>query len=109
MEKLIKISRDEAIRIMEENLKTLKECSDTDMFLLLSSDLEKGVFIGRSRVDKNGGIKLIKKSKTFVLNEYNSDHDVVSILSIYTALQKDIYNIIPIGKKHDMIIIPQLE
>lgn len=106
---LIEVNREEAMRIMEENLKILKECSDSDTFLLLSSDLEKEVFIGRSRVDRKNGIKLIKKSKTFVLIEDSTDKDVVSILSLYTSLQKDIYNIIPIGKKHDMIIIPQLE
>lgn len=109
MAKLIKISRKEALKIMEENLRILKECSDSDTFLLLSSDLENEVFIGRSRVDRKNGIKLIKKSRTFVLNEDDADSDVVSILSMYTALQKDIYNIIPIGKKHDMLIIPQLE
>lgn len=109
MAKLIKISRKEALKIMEENLRILKECSDSDTFLLLSSDLENEVFIGRSRVDRKSGIKLIKKSRTFVLNEDDADSDMVSILSMYTAMQKDIYNIIPIGKKHDMLIIPQLE
>lgn len=96
---LIEVNREEAMRIMEENLKILKECSDSDTFLLLSSDLEKEVFIGRCRVDRKNGIKLIKKSKTFVLNEDSMDKDVVSILSLYTSLQKDIYNIIPKGKK----------
>ena len=50
----------------------------------------------------------IKRSKTFVLNE-DFDDDIVSTLSMYTTIQKDIYNIIPHGEKHDMIIIPQLE
>ena len=56
---------------------------------------------------KNGK-KLVKNSKTFVLNK-DEEEDSVSILSIYSDKQKDIYNIIPIGKKHDMIVIPQLE
>ena len=43
-----------------------------------------------------------------VLNK-EEEEDSVSVLSIYTALQKDIFNILPIGKKHDMIIIPQLK
>lgn len=108
MAKLIEVNREEAMKIMEENLRIIKECSDSDTFLLLSSDLEKGIFIGRSRVNGNGGIKLIKRSKTFVLNEDFGD-DIVSTLSMYTTIQKDIYNIIPHGEKHDMIIIPQLE
>ena len=45
---------------------------------------------------------------TFVLNK-DEEEDSVSVLSIYTALQKDIFNILPIGKKYDMIIISQLE
>lgn len=108
MAKLTKINRQDAIKVMEDNLKILKECNDSDTFLLLSSDLEKETFIGRRRLNRNGGIKLIRRSRTFVLNE-DSDKDTVSILSMYTAIQKDIYNIVPIGEKHDMIIIPQLE
>lgn len=103
-----KINRQEAIRVMEENLRILKECNDSDTFLLLSSDLQKGMFLGRRRLNRNGGIKLIDRSKTFILNR-DIDEDDVSTLSIYTAIQKDIYNIIPIGEKHDMIIVPQLE
>lgn len=110
MAKLIEVNREEAMKIMEENLRIIKECSDSDTFLLLSSDLEKGIFIGRSRVNGSGGIKLIKRSKTFVLNEdLDLGDDIVSTLSMYTTIQKDIYNIIPHGEKHDMIIIPQLE
>ena len=66
MAKLIEVNREEAMKIMEENLRIIKECSDSDTFLLLSSDLEKGIFIGRSRVNGSGGVKLIKRSKTFV-------------------------------------------
>ena len=108
MAKLKKINRQEAIRVMENNLKILKECNDSDTFLLLSTDLEKETFIGRSRLNRNGGIKLIKRSRTFVLNN-DADEDAVSTLSMYTAMQKDIYNIVPMGEKHDMILIPQLE
>lgn len=108
MTKLIKINKDEAIKVMENNLKILKECSDSDTFIVLSSDLEKGMFIGRRRLNQNGGIKLIKKSKTFVLNE-EKDEDSVSILSMYTEMQKDIYNVVPVGEKHDMILVPVLE
>jgi len=108
MAKLVKIDKQEAIRVMENNLKILKESRDSDTFLLLSSDLEKETFLGRKRINRNGGIKLIKRSGTIVLNK-DSDEDMVSILSMYTAIQKDIYNIVPIGEKHDMILIPKLE
>lgn len=108
MAKLVKIDKQEAIRVMENNLKILKESRDSDTFLLLSSDLEKETFLGRKRMNRNGGIKLIKRSETIVLNK-DSDEDMVSILSMYTAIQKDIYNIVPIGEKHDMILIPKLE
>lgn len=108
MAMLVEINKKEAIRVMENNLKTLKESNDSDTFLLLSSDLEKRMFIGRSRVGRSGGIKLIRKSKTFVLNE-DTGEDMVSTLSMYTVLQKDIHNIIPVGEKHDMILFPQLE
>lgn len=103
-----KINRKEAINIMEENLRIIKECSDSDTFLVVSSDLERGEFIGSSRLNRNGGIKLIEKSNTYVLNE-DIDEDPISILSMYTVLQNDIFNIIPRGEKHDMIIVPQLE
>ena len=105
---MIEISKEQAIKVMEENLKILKECSDSDTFLLLSFDLKENKSLGRKRVDLNNGKKLVKSSNTFVLNK-DEEEDSVSVLSIYTAMQKDIYNIIPIGKKHDMIIIPQLE
>ena len=108
MAKLVKIDKQEAIRVMENNLKILKESRDSDTFLLLSSDLEKETFLGRKRMNRNGGIKLIKRSGTIVLNK-DSDEEMVSILSMYTAIQKDIYNIVPIGEKHDMILIPKLE
>lgn len=103
-----KINRKEAINIMEENLRIIKECSDSDTFLVVSSDLEREEFIGSSRLNRKGGIKLIEKSNTYVLNK-DIDEDPISILSMYTVLQNDIFNIIPRGKKHDMIIVPQLE
>ena len=102
------ISKEEAIKVMENNLKLLKEYSDSDTFLLVSYDLENDKSLGRRRFNLDSGKVLINKSKTFVLNE-DDEEDKVSILSIYTSKQKDIYNIIPIGKKHDMILVPQLE
>ena len=105
---MIEISKEQAIKVMEENLKILKECSDSDTFLLLSFDLKEHKSLGRTRLDLNNGRKLVKNSKTFILNTDNEE-DSVSVLSIYTAMQKDILNILPIGKKHDMIIVPQLE
>lgn len=107
MAKPIIISRKKAIEVMEENLRILKTCSDSDTFLLLSHDLVNNKSLGRIRLDKKGGKKLIDESKTFILNEDKAE-DSVSVLSIYTEKQKDIFNILPIGKKHDVIIIPQL-
>lgn len=105
---MIEISKEQAIKVMEENLRVLKECSDSDTFLLLSFDLEKNKSLGRKRLFFQNGKKIVNNSKTFVLNK-DQEEDSVSILSMYTAIQKDIYNIVPIGKKHDMIIIPKLE
>lgn len=105
---MIEISKEQAIKVMEENLKILKECSDSDTFLLLSFDLKENKSLGRKRLDLNNGRKLVSSSNTFVLNT-DKEEDAISVLSIYSALQKDIFNILPIGKKHDMIIIPQLE
>ena len=105
---MIEISKEQAIKVMEENLKILKECSDSDTFLLLSFDLKENKSLGRKRLDLNNGRELVSNSKTFILNK-DEEEDTVSVLSIYSALQKDIFNILPIGKKHDMIIIPQLE
>ena len=103
---MIEINKEQAILVMEQNLKRIKECSETETFLLLSYDLEKNMSICKKRMTLANGKSLVKKSKTFVLNKDN-DEDSVSTLSIYSERQKDIYNIIPIGKKHDMIIIPQ--
>ena len=105
---MIEISKEQAIKVMEENLKILKECSDSDTFLLLSFDLKDNKSLGRKRLDLNNGRELVSNSKTFILNK-DEEEDTVSVLSIYSALQKDIFNILPIGKKHDMIIVPQLE
>ena len=105
---MIEISKKQAINVMEENLKILKECSDSDTFLLLSFDLKENKSLGRKRMNLKKGRKLVSESKTFLLNK-DEEEDSMSVLSIYSDKQKDIYNIIPIGKKHDMIIIPQLE
>ena len=105
---MIEISKEQAIKVMEENLKILRECSDSDTFLLLSFDLKENKSLGRKRLDLNNGRELVSNSKTFILNK-DEEEDTVSVLSIYSALQKDIFNILPIGKKHDMIIVPQLE
>lgn len=108
MSKPIIVNRQKAIEIMEENLRKLKECSDTDTFLVLSYDLKNKISLGRRRLNEKKGKDLIKSSKTFILNEDN-DEDSISTLSIYSEKQLDIFNIIPVGKKHDMILIPKLE
>ena len=105
---MIEISKEQAIKVMEENLKILKERSDSNPFLFLSFDLKANKSLGRKRLDLNNGRKLVSNSKTFVLNK-DEEEDTVSVLSIYSALQKDIFNIQKKKKKHDMIIVPQLE
>lgn len=105
---MIEISKEQAIKVMEENLKILKKCSDSDTFLLLSFDLKENKSLGRKRLNLINGNKLVNNSKTFVLNE-DRERDSISTLSMYTTIQNDIYNIIPVGKKHDMIIVPKLE
>ena len=87
---MIEISKEQAIKVMEENLKILKECSDSDTFLLLSFDLKENKSLGRRRLNFKNGEKLVSDSKTFVLNK-DEEEDSVSVLSIYTALQKDIF------------------
>lgn len=106
---LVAISREQAIEVMQRNLDFLKECAETDKFLLLSYDLERNKSLGRARLDTLSGTKLINKSKTFVLNEEDDDEDAVSTLSIYTKKQSNIYNILPIGRKHDMLLVHKLE
>ena len=49
--RMIEISKEQAIKVMEENLKILKECSDSDTFLLLSFDLKENKSLGRKRVN----------------------------------------------------------
>ena len=100
--------QDAYIYTLIENLKILKECSDSDTFLILSFDLKENKSLGRKRMGLKNGKKLVRNSKTFVLNKDDEEYSI-SVLSIYSDKQKDIYNIIPIGKKHDMIVIPQLE
>lgn len=105
MSELNELSQSQAIEKMDNNLKKIKEYSHSDTFLLLSYDLENDIPIEKRRINRQGGIKIIECCKTFILNE-DQDIDKVSILSMYTSLQKDIYNITPIGLKHDMIMVP---
>lgn len=104
MSELIKINRDQAIKVMEANLKKIKEYSGCDTFLLLSYNLETGIPVQNKRLNRTGGMELIKYCKSFILNkDFGSDD--VSVLSMYTSIQNDTYNILPIGEKYDMLII----
>jgi len=98
MAQIIKLNREEVERLLLED--------KFDFFLVVSHDLEKGKPLGKRRVDKNSSIVLVSNSKTFVLNKDNEHEDSFSILSLYTALQKDIFNIESRGIKHDMMLIP---
>lgn len=105
---VITVTKEEAIKEMEESLERLKKCSDTDTILMVSYDLSSNKSLGRKRVNSNGGRKIMNKSKTFVLIKDNGDFPV-STLSMYTEHQMDIRHIIPIGIKHDMVLFPKLE
>lgn len=98
MAQLIRLNREEAVKLLLED-----KC---DIFLVVSHDLEKDKPLGKKRIDRNNGIILVSDSKTFVLNKDNEEEDSFSILSLYTALQKDIFNIESRGIKHDMMLIP---
>lgn len=98
MAQLIKLNREEAVKLLLED-----KC---DFFLVVSHDLEKDKSLGKRRIDKRNSIVLVSDSKTFVLNKDNDDTDSFSILSLYSVLQKDIFNIETKGIKHDMMLVP---
>lgn len=98
MAQIIKLNREETVKLLLED-----KC---DFFLVVSHDLEKDKSLGKRRIDKRNSIVLVSDSKTFVLNKDNEDEDSFSILSLYTALQKDIFDIKPKGIKHDMLLVP---
>lgn len=98
MAQLVKLDREQAIKMLLED-----KC---DFFLVVSHDLEKDKSLGKRRIDKSNSVILVGDSKTFVLNKDNDDTDSISMLSMYSALQRDIFNIEPRGIKHDMLLIP---
>lgn len=98
MAQLVKLDREQAIRLLLED-----KC---DFFLVVSHDLEKDKSLGKRRIDKNKSVVLVSDSKTFILNKDNDDTDSFSMLSLYSVLQKDIFNIEPRGVKHDMLLVP---
>lgn len=103
MSKLTSITEIQAIKIMEDNLRKINEFSGSNKFFLLHYDLEKSISFSKMWVNKEKGLQIIKNCKTFVLNKDNEE-DVVTVLSMYTELQENIYNIYPVGEKYDMII-----
>lgn len=90
------------IELEKEDAKKLID-SGAKCYLILTHDLERDVPLGKKRIDRRKGNVLIMDSKTIVLNQDN-DEDSMSILSLYSAMQKDILNIEPKGIKHDMIL-----
>lgn len=73
-------------------------------YLVLDHDLERDISLGKRVLDRKKGVLLVSNSKTIVLNQDDADEDSMSILSLYSAMQKDIFNIEPKGIKHDMIL-----
>lgn len=98
MAEITMLSKEEAVKIILE-----EKC---DFLLLISHDLEKRKPIGKERIDKSKGVVLIGNSKTIILNKDEDEDDSFSMLSLYTAFQKDIFNINHRGVKHDMILVP---
>ncbi len=98
MAQLVKLNREQVAKLLLED-----KC---DFFLVVSHDLEKDKSLGKRRIDKRNSIVLVSDSKTFVLNKDNDGEDSFSILSLYSALQRDVFNIEPRGIKHDMMLIP---
>ena len=41
MAELIELDQNQAIKVLEDNIKVLKKCYDSDTFLILSYDLKK--------------------------------------------------------------------
>lgn len=91
------------IKLDSESAKKLID-SGVDCYLVISHDLERDIPIGRRRMDKGRCGSLAMNSKTIVLNQDVDEDDSFSTLSLYTALQKDIFHIEPKGVKHDMIL-----
>ena len=99
---MVSINEKKAIKVIEDNLKKSK----TETLLSLNYDLENDKSLGSSKLDIQKGKELVNKSKTFVLNE-DEEEFPVSTLAIYTEKQKDIYNIVPVGKKHEVLLLPK--
>lgn len=104
MSKLFNLSKAQAIKIMDTNLEKIRKISGNDRFLLLSYDMKNNISKKRW-LNKEEGKTIIEKSKTFILNFDSSEEDPISVLSMYTVIQEDIYNILLLGEKHDMIIM----
>lgn len=105
MSKLISISKLHAIKIMKENFKNIFEYSGCDNFMLLPYDLKNKVSVPKMRIAKEKGLQIIENCNTFVLYKDEDEDEEVSVLSMYTELQKDIYSILPIGIKYDLILL----
>lgn len=92
---IIELEAEEAKKLIDSGAKC---------YLVLAHDLEEDIPLGKKRINRSKGSILIMNSKTIVLNQDDTDDESFSILSLYSALQKDIYNIQPKGVKHDMIL-----
>lgn len=91
------------IKLDSESAKKLID-SGVDCYLVISHDLEHDISIGRRKMDKRRCSALAMNSKTIVLNQDADEDDSFSTLSLYSALQRDIFHIEPKGVKHDMIL-----
>lgn len=99
MVRMIQLTEDEAINYIRK-----QKCN---IFLMVSEDMSRNVFLGRKYINKQVGVELIRESKTVVLNEDKDKDDSFSLMSLFVDSQPDILNLIPKGKKHDIIFVGQ--
>ena len=98
------ISKNQALKLITDSLDKMRKNLGSNSLLLLSYDLKNKKFLGRFRVDTEGGIKIINECKTFILSIDDNQYCAVSTLTMYTAFQEDISHITSEGRKHDIII-----
>jgi predicted DNA-binding ArsR family transcriptional regulator len=87
-----------------DNFKKMIEDSDEEQFLTLGNDLETGVFLGRALINKAECKNMINKAASLVVN-IDEEEDSVSVISLYSHKQNDLFNIKMKGKKSDIYML----
>ena len=68
------ISKNQALKLITDSLDKMRKNLGSNSLLLLSYDLKNKKFLGRFRVDTEGGIKIINECKTFILSIVQYQH-----------------------------------